>query len=51
MHFDAEFYVAIGFAIFLAVLFWVGAHSKLTTLIDARINRIKHELAEAERLR
>ena len=51
MHFDAEFYVAIGFALFLAVLFWVGAHSKLTTLIDARINRIKHELAEAERLR
>ena len=51
MHFDAEFYVAIGFTLFVIVLLWVGAHSKLTTVIDARINRIKSELAEAERLR
>ena len=51
MHFDAEFYVLVGFAIFVGVLIWVGAHSKLAALIDSRINRIKGELAEAERLR
>jgi F-type H+-transporting ATPase subunit b len=51
MHFDAEFYVAVGFAIFVGVLIWAGAHSKLTALLDSRINRIKSELAEAERLR
>lgn len=51
MHFDAEFYVLVGFAIFIGVLIWVGAHSKFTALLDARIDRIKGELAEAERLR
>lgn len=51
MNFDAEFYVAVGFTIFVAVLLWAGAHSKLAAMIDARINRIKSELAEAERLR
>ncbi|QGM99494.1 ATP F0F1 synthase subunit B [Methylocystis parvus] len=51
MHFDAEFYVAVGFTIFLLVLLWAGAHSKFAALIDSRINRIKSELAEAERLR
>jgi F-type H+-transporting ATPase subunit b len=51
MHFDAEFFVAVGFTIFVLVLLWVGAHSKFTAMIDARINRIKGELAEAERLR
>jgi F-type H+-transporting ATPase subunit b len=51
IHFDAEFYVLIGFALFLGVLLWVGAHSKFTALIDGRINRIRNELTEAERLR
>jgi F-type H+-transporting ATPase subunit b len=51
MHFDAEFYVAVGFTIFVLVLLWVGAHSKFAAMIDARIHRIKGELAEAERLR
>lgn len=51
MHFDAEFYVAVGFTIFVVLMIWVGAHSKFAALIDARINRIKGELAEAERLR
>lgn len=51
MHIDAEFYVLVGFAIFVGVLFWVGAHSKFGAMIDARIDRIKGELAEAERLR
>lgn len=51
MNFDAEFYVAVGFTIFVLVLLWVGAHSKFAAVIDARINRIKSDLAEAERLR
>jgi len=51
LHFDAEFYVLVGFALFLGVLLWTGAHSKFTALIDSRIDRIKNELAEAERLR
>lgn len=51
MHIDAEFYVAIGFALFLGVLFWAGAHKKLASGIDARINRIQNELDQAERLR
>jgi F-type H+-transporting ATPase subunit b len=51
MHFDAEFYVLVGFGIFVVVLLWAGAHSKLAAAIDTRIDRIKSELAEAERLR
>lgn len=51
MHFDAEFYVAVGFVLFLGVLLKVGAHKKLAGAIDARTDRIKAELAEAERLR
>ena len=51
MHIDAEFYVLVGFAIFLGVLLWAGAHSKFAALVDARIDKIKSELAEAERLR
>jgi F-type H+-transporting ATPase subunit b len=51
IHFDAEFYVLVGFTLFLGVLLWTGAHSKFTAVIDSRIDRIKNELAEAERLR
>ncbi|WP_159728957.1 ATP F0F1 synthase subunit B [Methylosinus sp. Ce-a6] len=51
MHYDAELFVAIGFAIFLCVLLYVGAHKKLAASLDARAIRIKGELAEAERLR
>jgi len=51
MHYDAELFVAIGFGIFLFVLLYVGAHKKLGAALDARVNRIKGELAEAERLR
>lgn len=50
-HLEAEHFVLLGFAIFVGVLIWVGAHSKLAAMLDSRINRIKGELAEAERLR
>lgn len=48
---DAEFFVAVGFTIFLGVLIYVGAHKRVTAGIDSRVDRIKGELAEAERLR
>jgi F-type H+-transporting ATPase subunit b len=51
MNLDAELFVAIGFTLFLAVLLKVRAPSMLVGAIDARINRIKGELAEAQRLR
>jgi F-type H+-transporting ATPase subunit b len=51
MFYDAELFVAGGFALFLSVLIYVGAHKKVTGAIDNRAERIKGELAEAERLR
>ncbi len=51
MQLDAELFVALGFVIFLGVLLKVGAHKLFAGAIDGRIDRIKAELAEAERLR
>jgi F-type H+-transporting ATPase subunit b len=51
MHFDAEFWVALGFIVFLVILAYVGAHSRIATTLDARTKRIADELAEAKRLR
>lgn len=51
MHFDAEFWVSLGFVVFLCILAYLGVHSKLTTALDDRSKRIAAELAEAKRLR
>lgn len=51
MHFDAEFWVALGFVVFLVILAYVGAHSRIATALDARTKQIADELAEAKRLR
>jgi F-type H+-transporting ATPase subunit b len=51
MHLDAEVFVAVGFALFLLVLLRVRAPGMLLGAIDKRIDRIKGELAEAQRLR
>jgi F-type H+-transporting ATPase subunit b len=48
---NAEFFVALGFFIFVALLIYLGVHKKLGTTLDARAARIKAELAEAARLR
>ena len=48
---DAEFWVAAGFVVFLVGAGYLGVHSKLGALLDARGERIKAELAEAQRLR
>ncbi|WP_026607290.1 ATP F0F1 synthase subunit B [Methylocapsa acidiphila] len=49
--FNEEFFVALGFAIFVVLLGYLGVHKKLGAALDQRGDRIKGELAEAERLR
>ena len=49
--FDAEFWVAVSFFIFVGVLFYVGVHKKVAEALDHRRDRIKAELDEARRLR
>jgi F-type H+-transporting ATPase subunit b len=49
--FDAEFFVAASFFIFLGVLGYFGVHKKLIEALDHRRDRIKAELDEARRLR
>ncbi len=51
MPLDAELFVAVGFVIFLGVLIKVRAPGMLLGALDARINRVKSELAEAQKLR
>ena len=51
MHFDAEFWVALGFVIFVIGLGYLGVHTKLNAALDDRANKIAAELAEAKRLR
>jgi F-type H+-transporting ATPase subunit b len=48
---DAEFFVALGFVLFVMVLGYLGVHNKLAGALDARIDKIKDDLAEAARLR
>lgn len=51
MHFEAEVFVAVGFVIFLGVLLKAGAHVRVFRALDARTDRVKAELAEAQKLR
>ena len=51
MHMDAEFWVALGFVVFLVLLAYMGVHSKLTVALDERGKKISDELGEAKRLR
>lgn len=51
MHFDAEFFVALGFFCFLGVLGYFGVHSMIAGALDGRAKQIAAELAEAKRLR
>jgi F-type H+-transporting ATPase subunit b len=48
---DAEFFVALGFILFVMVLGYLGVHKTLGGALDGRIAKIKDELAEASRLR
>jgi F-type H+-transporting ATPase subunit b len=51
MSFEAEFWVAVAFVIFLLVLAKFGVHRKLLGSLDERRDRIKADLDEAQRLR
>jgi F-type H+-transporting ATPase subunit b len=48
---EAEFWVLVSFLIFLAIVWKVGGGKALIRGLDARAERIKAELAEAQRLR
>jgi F-type H+-transporting ATPase subunit b len=49
--FEAEFWVAAAFVIFVGVLGYFGAHKSLVKGIDGRRDRIRAELDEARRLK
>jgi len=49
--FGAEFFVALGFVLFVALLAAAGVFRKLLAALDSRGAKIAAELAEAERLR
>ena len=46
-----EAFVAFGFILFVGLLAYLGAHKKITAALDDRADKIRGELAEAERLR
>jgi F-type H+-transporting ATPase subunit b len=48
---DAEFWVAVAFAVFVGVLVYFGTHGAVIKFIDQRRDRIKAELDEAVRLK
>lgn len=50
MHFDAEFYVALGFIVFALLLVYLGVHNRLTSSLDGRAHKIADELAQAKKL-
>lgn len=51
MFYEAEFWVAVAFVLFLLALVRAGAHRSVLGLLDDRGNRIQAELDEARRLR
>jgi F-type H+-transporting ATPase subunit b len=48
---EAEFWVLLGFLVFLGLMGYVGVHKKITQSLDERANRIRAELDEARKLR
>jgi F-type H+-transporting ATPase subunit b len=51
MEFDAEFFVLLGFLVFVGVLVYFGAHRIVLKALDARGEAIAAELAQAAKLR
>src|SRR5580700_12348752 len=51
MEFDAEFYVTLGFLVFLCLLGYLGVHRMILSSLDARGKAIADELAQAAKLR
>ncbi len=48
---EAEFWVALGFFVFLALLGYLGIHRMIAKSLDERAERIKAELDEAKKLK
>ena len=48
---EAEFWVALGFVVFLGLLGYLGVHRMITKSLDERAGRIKAELDEARKLK
>lgn len=48
---EAEFWVAVAFVLFMAVVWKVGGFNQLTQALDSRARRVRSELDEARRLR
>ena len=51
MIFDATFWVAISFIIFVAILFYFKIHIKIQNILDENINNIKNQIENAEKLK
>ena len=51
MEFGAEFYVLLGFIVFICLLGYLGVHRTLLAGLDARGKAIAEELAQAVKLR
>ena len=51
MSFDATFWVAVSFVIFVGVLFYFKVPQKIFILLDESINKIKKDIEEAEKLK
>ena len=51
MHFDASFFVAVGFALFILILGYYGVHMLIAGALDQRGKLIQAELDEARKLR
>ena len=49
--FNDAFFVALGFALFIALLGYLGVHKTVTGALDNRAQKIQAELDEAKRLR
>lgn len=51
MHFDASFFVAVGFVLFVLLLGYLGVHTMLGKALNDRGAAVAKELDEARRLR
>lgn len=47
---DAEFWVALGFVVFVVFLLYLGVHGKIAITLDDRARKVADELAQAKRL-
>ena len=51
MSFDATFWVAVSFVLFVGVLIYFKVPQKIFTTLDESINKIKKDIEEAEKLK